>query len=88
MEKKGVLILIRPTVQVSENFRKREFVIETIEQYPQKLQMQLTQDKVSLLDSRMEGEEITVSFNIDGKEYKKEGQETKYFVTLTAWKIQ
>lgn len=87
-EVKAKLIMKKDTVQVTETFKKREFAIETIEQFPQKLPMQLSQDKTSLLDNIQVGAEITVAYNVRGKEYSKPLEETKYFVTLDAWKIQ
>lgn len=86
-ELKGILLVKKDTEMVTESFRKREFVIQTIEQYPQKIPMQLANDKVSLIDNVNLNQEITVSFNYRGSEYKKEGQETKYFLNLDAWKI-
>jgi hypothetical protein len=40
----GKLIKIFETNQISEKFKKREFVIETDEQYPQTVKFQLVQD--------------------------------------------
>jgi hypothetical protein len=50
--------------------------------YPQRIKMELTQDKCQLLDSYKEGDKIKVSFNIRGSEWQ-----GKYFVNLQAWKI-
>ena len=50
--------------------------------YPQRIKMELTQDKCQLLDSYNEGDKIKVAFNIRGSEWQ-----GKYFVNLQAWKI-
>lgn len=86
-EKRGKLIVKKETEIITETFKRREFVIETIEQYPQKIPFQLTQDKTGIIDSFQVGQEINVSFNFRGTESKKEGQETKYYLNLQAWRI-
>jgi hypothetical protein len=86
---KGKLIVKGEEQQISEKFKKREFVIQdNDDQYPQVISFQLTQDKCSLLDNFKLNEEINVYFNVRGREWTspKDGQ-TKYFNTLEAWKL-
>lgn len=83
----GILKLKTEVQQVTEKFKKREFVLETIEQYPQQILIQLTQDKVSLLDVINEGSEIQVSYNLRGRAHTKDGK-TNYYNSIDAWKIQ
>lgn len=86
---KGVVKVIKPTQQVSEKFSKREFVVtdNSDTQYPQDIMFELTQDKTSVLDSVMEGQEVEVSFNLRGREWKSPQGEVKYFNTLNAFKV-
>lgn len=80
----GKLVQIGETVSVgANNFKKREFVIETEETYPQKIKMELTQEKCSLLDNKKVGESIKTFFNLRGSEWQ-----NKYFVNLQAWRIE
>ena len=66
--------------QVSDKFRKREFVItENSSQYPQILSFQLTQDRCSLIDNVNLGDEIKVHFNLRGREWTNAQGEVKYF---------
>ncbi len=89
LEAKGKLKLKGEEQKVSERFRKREFVLtDESSQYPQYISFQLTQDKCSLLDSVNLGDEITVSFNLRGREWKSPQGEIKYFNSLEAWKIE
>jgi single-strand DNA-binding protein len=83
----GKIVAIMPTQVVSEKFSKREFVVETPDQYPQQILFQLTQDKCSLLDSLQVGQEVDVHLNIRGRSWQNPQGETKYFNTLEAWKI-
>lgn len=86
----GVIKVIKPTQQVSEKFSKREFVVTDISeaQFPQDIQLELTQDKVSLLDTLMEGQEVEVSFNLRGREWTSPTGDVKYFNTLQAFRIE
>lgn len=86
---KGVVKVIRQTQQVSDKFSKREFVVTdgTDDKYPQDIMFELTQDKTGLLDSVMEGQEVEVSFNLRGREWRSPSGDIKYFNTLNAFKV-
>ncbi len=80
----GKIKVIMDPKTFGSGFTVREFVV-TVEdgKYPQDIVLQFVQDKVSLLDSVQEGQEVTVSFDIRGREYN-----GRYFNNLQAWKIQ
>ena len=85
----GTLKVIKDTVQISEKFAKREFVIsDTSSMYPQDILFQAVQDKCSMLDAVNEGEQVDVSFNLRGREWTSPQGEVKYFNTLDAWRIE
>ena len=88
MQVAGKLVVINPTQVVSEKFSKRTFVVEVPGDYPQKILLQLTQDKCGILQSYGIGDEIIVSINLRGREWNSPSGETKYFNTLEAWKIE
>lgn len=88
MEVKGKVKVVNSTVVVSEKFQKRTFVIETEGQFPQPIEFQLTQDKVSLADPLTFGQEVTICFNLRGREWTSATGEVKYFNTLECWKIE
>lgn len=83
----GRLHLVKPTQVVSDKFSKREFVVATTDQYPQFVQLELNQDKCGLLDGLQVGQEVTVDFNIRGREWQSPSGEVKYFNTLQAWRV-
>lgn len=84
----GTVKVINPTVQVSDKFSKREFVVtDSSSMYPQDISFQLTQDKCALLDGIQTNEQIEVSFNIRGREWTSPQGEVKYFNSLEAWRI-
>jgi hypothetical protein len=65
-------------------FSKREFVVTTTdEKFPQDIKFECLKDKAALLDNISEGQNVKVSFNLSGREYN-----GKYFVNLTAWRIE
>jgi len=85
----GTLKVIKDTVQVTEKFSKREFVVsENSSMYPQEIAFQAAQDKCSMLDGFTEGEQVEVSFNMRGREWTSPQGEVKYFNTLDAWRIE
>jgi single-strand DNA-binding protein len=87
-EVKGKLIVKYNTQQVTEKFRKREFVLEIPNgAYSESVKFQLTQDKCSLLDEFEVGQEVKASFSLRGRPYTK-GNETTYFTNLEAWKVE
>lgn len=74
--------------QVSEKFRKREFVLEVQDgQYPQQIKFQLTQDKSNLIDPYKMGDEVKVTFDLRGRGFNKNGQ-MLYFTNLEAWRVE
>lgn len=84
----GTVKVIFPTVQVSEKFAKREFVVtESSSMYPQDIMFQLVQDKCSMIDGLNPNDQVEVSFNLRGREWTSPQGEIKYFNTLEAWRI-
>jgi hypothetical protein len=85
---KGKVKMVGATLQVSEKFSKREFVVtDDTNMYPQDIMLQLTQDKCGLIDSLVIGDEVEVSFNLNGREWVNPKGEVKYFNALDAWKV-
>ncbi len=85
----GSVKVIMDTVQVTEKFAKREFVInDASSMYPQDIIFQAVQDKCSMLDGINPGEQVEVSFNLRGREWTSPQGEVRYFNTLDAWRIE
>lgn len=80
----GKVKLIQDPQTFSSGFTKRGIVV-TVEdgKFPQDINLEFLQDKVSLLDSVSEGQEIKVFFDIRGREYN-----GRYFNNLVGWKIE
>lgn len=92
LEVSGKLLVKYDTQQVSEKFKKREFVIELAEEingniYTNFAKMQLVQNKCDIIDRFKEGDQIKVSFNIKGNRWERDGK-VNYITNLDAWRIE
>ena len=85
---KGEIKVIGDAVQITEKFKKREFVlIDNSSQYPQYINFQLVQDKCELIDGFQVGQCVEVNFNLRGREWTDKNGIIKYFNTLDVWRI-
>jgi len=77
------------TQQVTERFRRREFVLEIPDgNYPQLVKFQLVQDKCELLDGFRPGTPVTISFNLSGRSSQDRNGNTVYYTNLQAWRVE
>ena len=88
----GKLIAKYDTVQRTETFKTREFVVEKTEDINGRtitnfIKFQAIQDKTNILDKLTIGDEVKVYFNIKGSKWEKEGK-TNYITNLDAWRIE
>ena len=81
---KGKLIHVGAVEQVGQNqVDKRVIAVETDEQYPQQIGIDLMKDKVNLVRDNDNGRAVEVSVNLRGREYN-----GKYYVNLSGWKVE
>ena len=79
----GKIKLIQDPQTFNSGFTKREMVVIVQDgKYPQEINLEFVQDKVALLDDLQPGQEVTVSFDIRGREYN-----GRYFNNLQGWKV-
>ena len=88
----GKLIALYNTVQRSETFKTREFVIENSEEsngrvFTSYIKFQCTQDRTSILDKFSTGDNLKVHFNLRGSKWNKDGKDN-YITNLDAWRIE
>ena len=85
----GKLKNLEETKQVTDTFKKREFVItDDSGPYPQYISFQLVQDNCGLIDGMKVDDEIKVSFDIRGREWTAPDGQVKYFNSLNAWRLE
>ena len=83
-ELSGRIKLIQAPRTFDSGFTKREMVVVVEDgKYPQEINLEFVQDKVALLDNLQPGQEVTVSFDIRGREYN-----GRYFNNLQGWKVK
>jgi hypothetical protein len=88
----GKLVAKFETVQRTETFRTREFVIETSEDVNGRtltnyVKFQSVQDRTTVIDRFNIGDQVKVHFNIKGSKWEKNGN-TNYITNLDAWRIE
>jgi len=82
-EIEGTIKVIMDVMTFGSGFTKREFVITSgDDKYPQDIKMEFVKDKTALLDRFRPGQRVKVGFEIRGNE-----NNGKYYVSLSAWKI-
>lgn len=72
----------------ANGFRKRELIIQTVEEYPQFIKLEFVQGNVDLLNNIAEGENVKVNYNLRGREHTNEAGEYNVFNSIVGWKIQ
>lgn len=88
----GKLVAKYDTVQRTESFKTREFVIEKSDDIGGRIisnyvKFQCVQDRTTMPDRFNVGEEVKVSFNIKGTKWTKDGKEN-YITNLDAWRME
>lgn len=79
----GKIKLIQDAKTFDSGFTKREMVVIVEDgKYPQEINLEFVQEKTALLDTLRPGQEVTVTFDIRGREYN-----GRYFNNLQGWKI-
>jgi len=80
---KGKIKLIGEKQTFDSGFEKVEFVITTDDKYPQDVKFEIVKDAMAnFLKYNKVGQDVEVSFNIRGNEWK-----GKHYVSLSAWKV-
>ena len=89
MDIQGKLIKKYETTKINDSFRKREFVVQYVEnpQYPELLKFDLIQERCDLLEEFNIGDTLKVEFNLKGRKWTDPSGNDKYFNTLQAWRL-
>ncbi len=89
MQIQGKIYATKDAEQVTERFRKREFVLELEPEsrYPQYVMFQLTGDRCEALDGFNKGDEVKLEFSLRGREWTSPKGEVRYFNSLETWSV-
>lgn len=87
---KGTVIKVGQVTEISSKFSKREMVIETADnpKYPQLVPIEASGDRMALMDEISAGDSVSVEIDIRGRAWTKPGSETKYFLSLSLYKLE
>lgn len=88
----GKLIEKYDAQKITERFTKREFVLEMPKDingsiYTDYIKLQLTNNKIDIIDRFAVGADIRVHFNLRGSKSERDGK-TNYFTNLEAWRVE
>lgn len=86
----GTLHRKEEAVSINEKLTKREFILKHAENpaYPEFLKFELVNSNCDQLDSFDLGEELSIAFNLKGREWTNNEGKVIYFNSLQAWSIQ
>jgi single-stranded DNA-binding protein len=89
MQIQGKIHATFDAAQITDRFRKREFVLELdgASRYPQYVMFQLTGDRCEALDGFDAGNEVAVEFSLRGREWTSPKGEVRFFNSLEVWSI-
>ena len=87
MEITGKIIAVHPEQggisKAGNEWKKQEYVLETHDQYPKKICFQIFGADRIAQAAIQPGEELTVSFDIDSREWQ-----GRWFTSINAWKVE
>ncbi len=88
----GKLFEIFDTVNITDSFRKREFIVEKTENvsgrdFTDHIKFQCIQERCDLLNNFNVNDEVKISFNIKGRKWEKDGR-GGYITNLDCWRIE
>jgi hypothetical protein len=69
--------------KTGNSWQKQEFIVETVEQYPKKVCLNLWGDKVDTLAHYQIGDPVVASINIESKEYN-----GRWYTEVRCWKLE
>lgn len=84
MQVKGTLLRIFEKETISEKFSKKTVIVRTKEEYPQEIPVEFTNQRIDLIGSYKEGDDVAISINLRGREWK--GKD-KWFSSIEGWKV-
>lgn len=86
MEIKGKIILALPEMsgvsKSGNNWKKREYVLETMETYPKKVHFDFFGERADQYPLNV-GEVVTLSFDIESREYN-----GRWYTSIRGWKAE
>ncbi len=86
---KGTVNRIGPVETKSDKFSKRSLIVDVDDgKYPQTCEFQATNDRCSMLDQFNPGDQVSISWNLRGREWTGKDGVKKVFNSCDIWKVE
>ena len=72
----------------ANQMKKQILVVETENNFPQKLPIEFIKDNVDLLNNLQIGQQVKVSVNVRGNEYQDRNGVTRFGLSFQGWKVE
>lgn len=83
----GILSKKNDKTNQGQSYEAQQIIVTTEEEYPQEYPIDMQKNTFSYLDEIEEGNKVEVKANLKGKKWAKEGNEDRYFLSLSGYKI-
>ena len=85
----GTLKIKKDEQVISDKFKKMDIVVsDDHDSYPQLVSFQLANDNIAKVANIEIGSQVTITFNLRGREWTNKEGVVMHFNTLDAWKIE
>lgn len=85
----GAVEVIGDVREISDKLRVRSVVVKTNDgKYDEFIELEARNEKVDEFKGVREGDTITAHFNLKGRKWTNKDGETKYFTTLSVWRVE
>ena len=71
----------------ANQMKKQILVVQTDNEFPQKLPIEFIKDKVDLLNNLQIGQQVNVNVNVRGNEYQDRNGVTRFGLSFQGWKV-
>ena len=86
---KGTILKINETQTIGDKgFTKRSLILQTLDKYPQELNIEFVKDSCQMLDKLNEGGQIAISTNILGRKWTNPEGIEMWFNNLQGWNVE
>ena len=84
----GQIIHIGEEQQITENFKKAEVWLKTVEQYPNYYKVEYANGNIELIKNLEVGQNVKIHCNLSGRLYEAQDGTQDVFMSLRGWKVE
>jgi single-strand DNA-binding protein len=83
-----ILKWVYPTTKVSDDFRKRDIVVESVEKYPQLIKIELQNDRCEIIDNFQLGDLINLKIELRGRKWTSPEGKTMLLQSIVGYSVK